>query len=231
MTSNASLQPFGADIWLDHAPVRIVGTRLTSTMTLIRLGSGGLLVYSPVALTPARQAAADALGPVEHLYAPNLFHHLWLGEWAAAYPNARVHAPKRLGKKRPALHIDRFHGAQPEPAFVGLLDEVHIDGSRMDETVLFHRPSRTLIVADLVHNVGRPKGSWTQLYARCMGFYDRVALSRVLRWTAFTDRAAARASVDQLLALPIERLVFGHGAPLPKGGHEALAEAYAWLAR
>jgi hypothetical protein len=229
LKNEAGLHPFGVGIWVDRAPVRILGTKLTSTMTFVRLGDGGLLVYSPIALTPERRAAAEALGPVEHLYAPNLFHHLWLDEWAAAFPRARVHAPGALRKKRPELRIDRVHGVGPEPAFAGLIDEVHVDGCRLDETVLFVRPARTLIVADLVHNVGRPEDGWTKLYTRSMGFYDRVALSRVVRWTAFSDRAAARKSLDKLVALPFDGLVVGHGMPLPSGGRDALAMAYAWL--
>jgi hypothetical protein len=62
-----------------------------------------------------------------------------------------------------------------------------------------------------------------------MGFYDRVALSRMLRWTAFSDRRAARTAVDTLLALPIERIVVGHGAPIGDEATEALAGAFRWL--
>jgi hypothetical protein len=62
-----------------------------------------------------------------------------------------------------------------------------------------------------------------------MGFYDCVALSRMIRWTAFTDRAAARRSLDELLALPFDRLIVGHGTPLTAGGREALAAAYSCL--
>jgi hypothetical protein len=62
-----------------------------------------------------------------------------------------------------------------------------------------------------------------------MGFYDRVAVSRVIRWTAFPDRAAVRRSLDEVLSRPFERLIVGHGAPLAASGREALAAAYAWL--
>jgi hypothetical protein len=62
-----------------------------------------------------------------------------------------------------------------------------------------------------------------------MGFYDRVALSRMIRLAAFSDRAATRRSVDAVLARRFDRLVVGHGAPLPAGGREALAAAYGWL--
>jgi hypothetical protein len=220
------MTPFAEGVWLDRDPVRIVGMRLTATMALLRLGDGELLAYSPVSLTPARRAAVEALGRVAHVYAPSLYHHRWAGEWAAAFPTARVHAPAGLAKK---LRIHRVLGDGGEPAFTGVVDELHIDGFRLDETVLVHRPSRTLVVADLVHNVGRPDGAWTQLYTRAMGFYDRVALSRMIRWAGFSDRAAARRSVDSVLAQPFERLVVGHGAPLDAGAKEALASAYAWL--
>ena len=62
-----------------------------------------------------------------------------------------------------------------------------------------------------------------------MGFYDRVALSRMIRWAAFSDRAAARRSLDEVLAQPFDRLIVGHGAPLAAGGRDALAAAFSWL--
>ena len=227
--TDGPLTPFAEGIWVDTAPVRFLGMQLTTTMTVLRLGDGNLLLYSPVALTQARQSAIEALGPVAHLYAPNLFHHRWIGEWAAAFPSARLHAPVGLAKKRGDLRIDRIHNAAPEPAFAGVLEERHIDGFRLEESVVVYRPAGTLVVADLVHNVGRPQHRWTNFYSRTMGFYDRVALSRMIRWTAFTDRAAARRSLDELLARPFDRLIVGHGAPLAAGGREALAAAYTWL--
>ena len=226
------LIPFAEGVWLDREPVRNfgnIGLRLAATMTVLRLRDESLLLHSPVAMTPERRAAVEGLGRIAHLYAPNLYHHLWIGEWAAAFPSARLHAPARLATKRRDLRIDRVHGSAPEPAFAGVIDELRIEGFRLDESVLVYRPSRTLVVADLVHNVGRPEHGWTKLYARTMGFYDRVALSRMLRWAAFSDRAAARRSFDQLLALPFDRLVVGHGEPLTAGAREALVAAYRWL--
>ncbi len=224
-----TLVEFADGVWLDRGPVRIVGMPLTSTMTVLRLPGGNLVVHSPVALTPARRAAVDALGTVAHLYAPNLFHHRWLGEWAAAYPAARLHAPPGLDKKRRDLRIDRVHGTAAEPTFAGAVDEIPIEGFRLRETALLHRAASTLVIADLLHNVGRPVHPWAAFYTRLMGFYDRPALSRVIRWTGFDDRAAARRCLQDLVGRPFERLVVGHGAPLDRGGKAALAAAYAWL--
>jgi hypothetical protein len=227
--NGAPLTRLGDGVWVASAPVRILGTKLTSTMTILRLGDGSLLVHSPIALTPERRTALEALGTVSHFYSPNLFHHVHIGDWAKAYPSTRVHAPKGLAKKRPDLRIDRVHGASPEPAFAGVVDEHFIDGFRLRETALFYRPARSLVVADLVHNVGSRHTGWTKFYTRAMGFYDRVAISSIIRWTAFSDRAAARKSLDALLALPFDHIVVGHGAPVVTDAREALRSAYVWL--
>lgn len=220
---------FAEGVWYDRGPVSMLGMRLTSTMTVLALGDGGLVVHSPLPLTAERRAELALLGEVRHLYAPNTFHHLWLGDWARAFPDARVHAPRYLASKRPELRIDRFHDEARARPFGDVLDEVPIHGFRMAETVLVHRPTGTAVVTDLVHNIGRPAHAWTRFYSRAMGFYDRVALSRVIRWTAFDDRAAARRSVDRLLEYAFEGLIVGHGAPIAEGGSAVLASATSFL--
>lgn len=221
------LYAFRDGVWVESGPVSFHGLQLASTMTVLRLADGSLLVHSPLTLTAARRAEVSALGRVAELYAPNTFHHLRLGEWSAVFPEARVHAPEALASKRPDLKIDRFHDRE-DCSFAGL-DEVPIRGFRLRETALVHRSSRSAVVADLVHNVGRPEHMWTKLYAKTMGFYDRVALSRALRWTSFDDRRAARRSVDALLAHPFESLIVGHGEPIAHDAHEALQAAMTHL--
>ena len=227
----ARLKPFVDGVWLATQPAKILGMKLTASMAVLELVGGELLVYSPIRYSPELGREVSDLGRVTHLYAPNLFHHQWLDDWCKAFRLAKVHAPAELPEKRPDLRIDRFLGvdSEPEPDFVGVLDEVTIAGFRLEETVVAHWPARTLVVADLVHNVGRPPGAWTGFYTRVMGFYDRVALSRMIRWTAFSDRGAARESLARLLELDFDRLIVGHGEPLETGAKEAIREAYDWL--
>lgn len=223
------LERIADGVFIDRAPVTFLGLKLEATMTVVELGAGQLLVHSPVRLTDERRAQVEALGTVAHLYAPNTMHHLRLGDWSKAFPTARVHAPPGLLRKRPDLRIDRVQGSLPEPSFEGVLDELRIDGFFLQETVLFHRPSKTLIVTDLLHNVGRPTHGWTRVYTTLAGFYGRVALSRVLQLTAFSDRVAARRSVDLVLGLPFERIIVGHGAPLLTHAKTQLEEAMTFL--
>jgi hypothetical protein len=222
------MKPIAEGLWVDTHPVSVVGVPLSATMAILDLGGGSLLVWSPVPLTPERRQAVEALGRVRHVYAPNLFHHSWVGDWAKAFPEAKLHAPRALAKKRPDLTITRVHG-DAEPEFDGVLDEFRVEGCRLGESALVHRPTKTLIVADLVHNVGPLEGTWAKLYTKTMGFHDRVALSRMLRWTAFSDRRRARKSIDAILEQPFERFVVGHGEAVTKDPKEALRGAYDWL--
>ncbi len=222
------LSAFAEGVWVDTDASHFLGLRLTATMTVLRVADG-LLVHSPLPMTAERRAAVEAVGRVAHLFAPNTFHHQWLGEWIDAFPSTTVHAPAELAGKRPELRIDRFHDQASEYDFGGMVTEAPIRGFRLRETALVYRPGRTAIVTDLVHNIGRPSHGWTKFYTRTMGFYDRVAMSRVLRWSAFDDKGAARVSVDTLLGHEFEGLIVGHGEPIPTIGREALAAATSWL--
>lgn len=223
------LTRFADSVWLASEPVSIVGMKLTSTMTAVALPGSRVLLYSPVPMTKERRAAVEAIGTVAHVYAPNTFHHMWAGEWANAFPDACVHGPVALRKKRPDLRMDRAHDRDPLGELGGTFDEIHIDGFRLDESVLVHRPTKTLLVADLVHNVGRPDHWWAVVYSKAMGFYDRVAISRVLRWAAFDDRAAARQSLERLCSYDFDRLVVGHGTPVEGSARQAVRGALEWL--
>jgi hypothetical protein len=59
---DGALTPFAESVCVDTAPVRFLGLRLSATMTVLRLGDGSLLLYSPVVMTPERRAAVEASG-------------------------------------------------------------------------------------------------------------------------------------------------------------------------
>ena len=81
-------------VWTQHLPShRMMGIELGTRMTVVRLPSGELWVHSPIPPSPALRAEVDALGSVRHVVCPNLYHHLYAGAWAEAYPDALVHAP------------------------------------------------------------------------------------------------------------------------------------------
>src|SRR5437870_615324 len=97
--NTASTQPWRPDLGTLVAPLPFLGMRIGTRMTVVRLPSGGLVLHSPTPLAAARELVT-AEGRVAHIVCPNLYHHLYAGEWAAAFPDAVVHAPKKLRNKR-----------------------------------------------------------------------------------------------------------------------------------
>jgi hypothetical protein len=210
------------------APQAYFGMRVGSRMTVVRLQNGDLVVHSGLSLTPERRKEVDALGRVAHVIAPNDFHHLYAGEWAAAYPDALVHGPTELAKKRPDLRIDRFLSDPSPPEWVGTLEPFALKGTLMHETVFVHPPSRTLVSSDLVENQQKVDHLPTRLYLKLSGAYQRVAWPRPLR-IAYRDKKAARRSIDELLERDFDRAIVAHGDVLETGAKDAIRAAMEWV--
>ena len=139
---SALLLEFGPGVWIREGPVVpfVAGFPYPTRMAVIRLSDGGLFVWSPVALSPALRREVDALGPVRCLVSPNLLHHLFLGEWKAAYPEARLFASPGLRRRRTDLAFDADLGDAPDPIWAADIDQVLVSGSfTMTEAVFFHR--------------------------------------------------------------------------------------------
>lgn len=216
-------------LWERHEPLAVLGMQLGHRMTVARLSNGNLWVHSPVAWTPDLARALAAHGPVAHVVAPNRVHDTYLEGWFAAYPQARFHAAPGLPKDRPDLAFTDTLPEQPDPAWAGLIDHFPIEGMpRVNEIACLHRPSRTLIVADLAFNLGPDMPLLSRTLLRLNGCLDRFGPSRLLRST-IKDRHAFRASLDRLLAADFDRVLVGHGRNLESGGKAALREAFLFL--
>jgi hypothetical protein len=214
------LVPISPDVW--HLPADALrlpgGVRMPLASTVIRLPDRSLLLYSPVALDEAKATALAGLGEVAHIVAPSLLHHLWAKPAHDRFPRAMLHGAPGLAAKRADLGSLRELG-EPDPAWGNALDVAVIAGApRINEAVLFHRASGTLLCADLMFNVTQPANMMTKLVLRMMGVGGRrLAQSRVWKF-AVRDRASARTSLDRLLAWPIERVAPVHGDPVALAG-------------
>src|SRR5713226_8056127 len=100
--------PLAEDLWTVRSAQRFIGVELGSRMTAIRLAADDLLLYSAVALDGSLRDQLAAIGRVRYVVAPNRMHHLHVADYFAAYPDARILAPKALLRKRKDLC---FHAA------------------------------------------------------------------------------------------------------------------------
>jgi hypothetical protein len=211
-----------------QTPLKFLGLHLGTRMTVVVLDDGGLWVHSPVALTPELRAEVDALGPVRHIVAPNLYHHLFAGEWARAYPEAALHAPAALSRKRRDLTITAPLEAASKAPWASAIIPVPIDGSRLNETAFVHPKTRTLISSDLVENFATSPHLPTRLYLKMMGIHGKPGIAALLR-ILYADHAAARRSIDALLEHEIDRVVLAHGDVLGGDAKATVKKAFEFL--
>jgi hypothetical protein len=202
---------------------------------IARLENGDLWAWSPIKLDPALRAELDRIGPVRHLVSPNKLHHLYLHDWQAAYPQALLWGPQSTIRKRPDLRFQEPLRDSPPSEWGAAIDQAWFRGSfAMDEIVFCHRPSRTVIMADLIEAFSerflREHWRWWQRpLARLDGIVAEKALAPLEWRLSFLDRAPARAARSKLLNWDCERVIMAHGEWRRSGGREFLARSLAWL--
>jgi hypothetical protein len=223
------LSPLVDSLWDYNAPLSILGMSLGHRMTVARLQNRSLWIHSPVASTPELAAELAELGPVAHVVAPNCMHDTYLEGWFLAYPQARFHGARGFSKYRTGLKFTDPLGDTPNPAWADVFDQHMVRGMpRLNEVIFLHRPSRTLILTDLAFNLGADMPLLSRVMLKINGCYDCFAASRLLR-TTIKDRAALRASLDQILAWDFARIVLSHGRNVDRDAKELLRNAYAFL--
>lgn len=223
----------------------------------MKLTSGSLAVFSPVALTPEVQAKLTALGgPVKYLIAPDIEHHIFLTEWATAFPDAKLIGPEGLPEKR-AKATDPKIGKEPFAVVFRAPDKLtttiddefdrdfayeYVDAHANKELVFLYRPERVLIEADLLFNlpaeeqysrvpeaekkVGLPARLFVSMNSTAG---DAKALKRFL-WYAMSarDRSGFNASVARIDAWDFETLVPCHGETIVGNAKEVWKKVFEW---
>jgi hypothetical protein len=227
--TDPALRQITDGVWTADAPMHtMLGIRLGTRMTIVRLSNGGLFLHSPIAITTALRAAVDELGPVRHIVCPNLYHHVYAGQWAEAYPAALLHGPAALHKKRSDLRFNATLSSTAHPDWAGDLVPYVVEGCDLKETVFLHPSTKTLITSDLTENFTRCDHWPTRMYLKANGIWQKPGWSRMLRFL-YKDKAAARRSIDALLALDWDRLVVAHGDIFPTGGKDAVRATFGFL--
>lgn len=222
------LNQLAPDLWVAQRPFSVLGVHLGVRMTVVKLGSHGLFVHAPIPLTPELQRELDELGPVQAVVAPSAMHHLSIGDYMRAYPKAQFFAAEGVAKKRPELRFHGVLGDRPEFLWGADLDQLPIAGLKTHEVAFLHRASRTLILTDWLFNFSRGGSLWTRVYLRLAGAWGGPRQSRLLK-AMISDRAAASAATERLLAWDFDRIIVSHGDIVETGGQAALREATAWM--
>jgi hypothetical protein len=225
------LRQLAGDLWVANRPQSFYGLPVGTRMTVIRLSGGRLLLHSPVALDDGLRAELDALGRVCFAVAPNRVHHLYAGDVAKAYPDARLWIGPGLERKRPDLVYEAILGDEAPVEWRGEVDQVFFGGRPYEnEVAFFHRASRTLVLCDLAFNFGPGAPAFTRFWMRLIRSYGKLGPSKLDPFL-IRDRRVARESLKRILAWDFDRVIVAHGDVQESGGHALIRDGYAWLLR
>ena len=206
-----------------------MGLPLGRQIVAVRLPSGSLWIHSPIPMTPGLRQELDSLGEVGHVMAPNLWHDECLREFQAEYPRALFHAAPGLAARKRDVRFGAELSDAPPPGWDGVIEQHLVRGMpAMNEVVFFHRPSRSLILADLAFNFGPEGPRWFAWLMQAYGSWERFGPTR-LEKIMMRDRAAVRASIDRILAWDFQRVIVGHGHNVETDAREKFRAAFAFL--
>jgi len=233
------LRRFGDDLWIADGPVvDFYSFPYPTRMAVARLSDGDLWVWSPIHLDPRLRDEVEALGKPAHLVSPNKIHHLFLGEWKAAYPGAKLWGLPAVARKRRDLDFGGELGDLPPAAWEREIDQAVFRGSLfMDEVVFFHRPSRTAIFGDLIENfsLGFLRDTpgwrgWRATIARLWQITEPCGMAPLELRLSFIRRRVARQALTKTLAWDPKGVVVAHGTCATTNGRAFIQRSFRWLA-
>ncbi len=227
------LAKIATDLWIyEGETVSFYGYPYTTRMTVVRLTENSLWIHSPEKLTKQLQAELATIGEVRYLVSPNHLHHLFLPEWIAAYPQARNYAAPGLKKKRPDIHFDKELADHAETEWSKDIDQLIFRGSfAMQEVIFFHRPSRTLILTDLIENFPQDHfQGWQKHIAKFAGILAPDGKAPIdFRLSFLFGKPKARAARDRMFDWQPQNIILSHGQCIFGEGEKYMRKAFAWV--
>jgi hypothetical protein len=222
--------------------------------TVVKLQSGSLAVFSPVALTQDVKTKIQSMGTLKYIVAPDIEHHIFISPWAKEYPQAELIGMEGLPEKREndeATKGYKFaHVFSPKNKlemtisreFDAEFDFEYVHSHSNKELVFLHKPSRTMIEADMLFNlpateqfsktgVSPTSGLLTKLFGGIMNTRGEMVWQKRFLWYAAggKDRAGFTESVKRMRTWDYDRIIPCHGDVIETGGKKIFENATSWF--
>ncbi|KAF2859059.1 hypothetical protein K470DRAFT_259230 [Piedraia hortae CBS 480.64] len=220
--------------------------------TVVQLQTGNLAVFSPVALTPTlqRELSTMGTGKVSYIAALDQEHHIFISEWHKYFPEARVLAPDTLPVYREKQGYDKLpaenwvlfkDGGMPvSPEFDAEFESVYLPEHVNKELVFCHKPTRTLIEADLMFNmpateqfsrVTEKSGMLVNSLTRAFQYFtttngENPPQQRMASLIARNDPAGFSKHVKTIASWGFDRMIPCHGDVIETGGLDAFKRVF-----
>ena len=225
------LESAGKAIWVVEGPeVPFLGLMVGTRMTVVRLGEE-LWIHSPVSISTETGAELEGMGKIRYVIAPNKYHHVFLSEWQSKYPEAELYAAPGLKSKRQDISFDGELRSSGKYDWSESIPHTIFGPSRLfDEVVFFHRPSRTLVLTDLIINTKTDEYSlWQKLFATFDGLgHPNGTTPHLYRWS-IKSRSAARVVYQTMINWDPEKVIISHGEWFREDGTKAIKRRLSWM--
>ncbi|MCB0419527.1 MAG: DUF4336 domain-containing protein [Bdellovibrionales bacterium] len=218
------LKNFGQNIYHVDIPFQLLNIHIGNRMSVILLQDGKVWVHSPI--TPHQDLVdhLNQLGEVSYVIAPNQFHHVHLPNFHSHFPEAKYFATLGLPHKRSGFAFDVEMQVDQSFPWKEEIESLMLDGMpKVNEWVYLHKPSKTLIVTDLLfHFVDFP--NWrTSWFAKLNRSHNKPHWS----WFYFlniSDRKAFSQSLQKLEHWDFDKVLLSHGAPIYENAKERVMQ-------
>lgn len=218
-------------IWILEYPVRFAAMDLFARTTIIRLDSGDLIIHDPCKIDNDIKNEIDSLGVVKFIIAPGIYHHLFVAEFQNRYPDAETFLCPGLEQKRPDIKFDWILESKPDSRWEGVLEQVPVQGTKfISEVAFFHKPSKTLILVDLLENIG---DDYSHKAGLLLKFWWKVVLRM---WNnpmaapeyqmGWGNKKLVKPALEKILSWNAERLILAHGENIEDNVNKILVKAW-----
>ena len=114
-----------------------------------------------------------------------------------------------------------------------VIDTLPAHGSYMSEVAFFHRPSRTLVLTDMIENFEPQKLGMLARVLTWLGGAQHPdgRMPRDMRLTYRSRLAELRAAVDTMIDWDPARIILAHGRWYERNGADELRRAFRWLSK
>ena len=218
-------------IWFLEYPVRFGGMDLFGRTTFIKLENGDLIVHDPCKINDLVKSKIDEIGVVKYIIAPGSYHHLFVTDFQQHYPEAETFLCPGLEKKRPDIKFDWILGNRPDYRWEDTIEQVFVHGTKhIWEVAFFHKPSKTLILVDLLENIGddyRHKAGpllqfWWKVIFR-MWNNPKAAPEYQMGWG---NKKMVKIALEKILSWDAERVILAHGENIEGKVNKTLCTAW-----
>jgi hypothetical protein len=232
-----TLKPVAAGIWIvDSGPLHAMGLAVPVRMTVIRLKTGETWPHSPTRYDDGLKREIERVGPIRHLVAPNIAHWTFVKDWQEKCPGAVTWAAPGLRQRSQVKSsgvVFQHDLGQSSPT--GWADDIEQQvvpgGFGVNEVAFLHRPTRTLVLTDLIENLEAEKlPILMRPLVRLAGAMapDGKAPAH-LRFAINRKRQAAAEAARRLIDWQPERVIFAHGRWFETDGTAQLRRSFRWL--